>query len=74
LEVLGVARLKRRKNGSITTVVVSLRMPLPFKERLDELAAKGLTTRNAWMLRTLIREANWREAQDANTGTPEVKG
>ena len=38
-------------------VVVSVKMPITLKDRIDTLALKGLTNRNHWIVRTLIRES-----------------
>jgi len=40
-----------------TTVKFSVVMPVSLKERIDVLAHKGLTNRNHWIVRTLIRES-----------------
>ena len=37
-------------------IVVSVKMPEDLKQRIDDLAKKGLTTRNHWIVRTLSRE------------------
>lgn len=39
------------------TVVVPVKMSLALKARIDELAQKGLTNRNHWIVRTLTRTA-----------------
>ena len=39
------------------SVVVSVKMPIILKVRIDTLARKGITTRNGWIVRTLKREA-----------------
>jgi predicted DNA-binding protein len=47
-------------NSKATTVVRSLRISLELDKRIDELATKSLITKNAWINRTLIREAGLR--------------
>lgn len=39
------------------SVVVSVKMPVTLKDRIDTLAHKGLTNRNHWIVRTLTRES-----------------
>ena len=41
----------------VKSVVVSVKMPITLKDRIDTLALKGLTNRNHWIVRTLIRES-----------------
>lgn len=39
------------------TVVVPVKMSVALKARIDELAQKGMTNRNHWIIRTLTRSA-----------------
>jgi len=39
------------------SVVVSVKMPITLRARIDALAHKGLTNRNHWIVRTLTRES-----------------
>ncbi|MBE3087201.1 MAG: hypothetical protein IMZ64_13400 [Bacteroidetes bacterium] len=39
----------------------SVAMPHGLKLRIDELAKKGLTTRNHWIVRTLKRESGYND-------------
>ena len=39
------------------SVVVSVKMPVSLKERIDALALKGMTSRNHWIVNTLKQRA-----------------
>ena len=46
-----------RKATGRTTKVIPIRVSLELYNRLDELARKGLTNKNHWIVRLLNREA-----------------
>ena len=54
-KVLLYARIVTKGGVTIKSIVVSVKMPIILKERIDVLAHKGLTSRNHWIVRTLTR-------------------
>ena len=40
-------------------VVVSVKMPVALREKIDALARKSGVTRNGWIMKRLAREARW---------------
>lgn len=54
-KVLLYAILKLKGVLPMKSVVVSVKMPVTLKDRIDTLAHKGLTNRNRWIVRTLTR-------------------
>ena len=60
-------RHKRSKTGQ-RNIVVSIKMPVGLRDRIDTLAQKGLITRNRWIVKALGRDARYRGAEGVSEG------
>ena len=56
-------RNKQKPSGE-ATVILSIRIPLSLKDRIDGLAQKAFLTRNGWIINRLAKATKWSSTND----------
>ena len=50
---------RKRQMLGLTSIGISIKLPIGLKDRIDYLALRYKTTRNAWIVNRLIHDARW---------------